>query len=110
MARIKAWLVLRRNALRDYLDLVALSQRLGERAVPVLAALDDYYEDQHGPGGKRVVTQLAKQLAEPRPYDLDDVDLSRYRRIVPGWRSWDAVEGACRDLAAGLLEHLAREA
>ena len=105
MARIKAWLVLRRNAVRDHLDLVALADRLGDRALPVLAQLDTYYADQLGPGGQRVVTQLAKQLAEPRPYDLDD--LSRYRKLVPRWRTWSAVETACRDLAARLLDHLA---
>ena len=32
MLRIKAWLVLRRNATRDYLDVVALADRLGSEA------------------------------------------------------------------------------
>jgi hypothetical protein len=110
MARIKAWLVLRRNALRDHLDLVALADRLGDRAAEVLLHLDDYYADQHGAGGSRIATQLAKQLAQPSPYDLDDVDLSRYRKLVARWRSWSAVESACQDLAAAMLEQLAREA
>lgn len=103
MARIKAWLVLRRNAVRDHLDLVALAARLGARAAETVGGLDDYYADQHGAGGRRVATQLAKQLAEPRPYDLDDVDLSRYRKLVPEWRSWPAVEAACVALAADVL-------
>lgn len=60
MARIKAWLVLRRNATRDYLDLVALAERLGSDAAPVLVELDGWYADQIGPGGARVATQLAK--------------------------------------------------
>ena len=104
MARIKGWLVLRRNTLRDHIDLVALSKRLGDRAPATLLALDDYYADQHGAGGSRVTTQLVKQLAEPHPYDLDDIDLSRYRRLVPEWRSWAAVEAACRVLATAMLE------
>lgn len=103
MARIKAWLVLRRNAVRDYLDLVALAEALGDRAAPVLCDLDRYYADQLGPGGRRVATQLVKQLAEPRPYDLDEVDLSRYRRLAPKWRSWPVVEAACRELGASVL-------
>lgn len=106
MARIKAWLALRRNAVRDYLDLVALADRLGPRAPVVLGDIDSYYADQLGPGGQRVATQLAKQLAEPHPYDLDDVDLARYRKLVPRWRSWDAVREACRDLAVALLDRL----
>jgi len=103
MTRVKAWLVLRRNAVRDYLDLVALAQRLGERAAEVVVGIDEFYADQHGPGGSRIATQLAKQLAQPAPYDLDDVDLSRYRKLVPEWRSWAAVEAACRTLAATML-------
>ncbi|MGH9187682.1 MAG: hypothetical protein ACRD0U_18020 [Acidimicrobiales bacterium] len=109
MARVKAWLVLRRNAVRDYLDLVALAARLGDRAAATVGALDEYYADQHGPPGRRVATQLAKQLAEPRPYDLDDVDLARYRKLVPEWRSWSAVEAACRDLGTAMLERLSEE-
>ena len=103
MTRIKAWLVLRRNAVRDYLDVVALADRLGDRAPATLNALDDYYADQLGSGSRRAATQLAKQLAEPRPYDLDDVDLSRYRKLVPQWRSWADVEAATRALAAAML-------
>ncbi len=109
MARIKGWLVLRRNAVRDHLDLVALAARLGDRAAAVLATLDDYYADQLGADGRRVATQLAKQLAEPRPYDLDDVDLSRYRKLVPEWRSWPTVAAACHALGAAMLAYVSEE-
>src|SRR5439155_758414 len=44
ITRIKAWLCLMRNATRDYLDFVALADRMGERAAAaVVATLDDYY-------------------------------------------------------------------
>lgn len=102
--RIKAWLVLQRNATRDYLDVVALADRL-ERpaAAAVLLGLDDYYADQRGEGGARIATQLAKQLADPAPYDLDAVDLMRYRELAPRWRQWGNVVSAGRQLAADLL-------
>src|SRR3990172_6009813 len=77
--RIKAWLILRRNATRDYLDFVALADRLGVDAAASLAlGLDDFYEDQIGAGGRRIATQLAKQLADPAPYDLSHIDLLTY--------------------------------
>jgi hypothetical protein len=105
MLRIKAWLVLRRNATRDYLDVVALADRTGEQtASSVLRELDDYYEDQQGGGGRRVATQLAKQLSSPLPYDLSDVDLRRYRKLDRRWRDWGDVERACRRLAIGVLD------
>ena len=110
MLRIKAWLVLRRNATRDYLDVVALANRLGsEAAAGVVLRLDEYYEDQQGAGGRRIATQLARQLAEPAPYDLSDVDLRTYRRLDERWRDWDAVAAACASLAAGMLTGLTAE-
>lgn len=104
MFRVKSWLVLRRNATRDYLDVVALADHLGaEAAAAVALSLDDYYDDQQGAGGRRVATQLARQLAEPAPYDLSDVDLRAYRELEERWREWGAVIGACRALATAML-------
>lgn len=106
--RIKSWLVLRRNATRDYLDVVALAARMGPReAARVILGMDDYYEDQVGPGGRRVATQLAKQLADPAPYDLSEVDLAHYRQLNARWRDWDSVTAASRSLASEVLNLLA---
>lgn len=109
--RIKAWLVLRRNATRDYLDVVALADRLepGESA-RVILGMDDYYEDQMGPGGRRVATQLAKQFADPAPYDLSEVDLVHYRKLDVRWRDWGNVVQAARRLASEVMDRQTREA
>ncbi len=105
MLRIKAWLMLRRNTTRDYLDVVALADRLGvEAAARVCVGIDAFYEDQQGSGGERVATQLVKQLAEPAPYDLSDVDLGTYRQLARRWRDWREVESACRALAHAMLD------
>jgi len=110
MLRVKAWLILRRNATRDYLDTVALAERLGaDEAGAVVAELDSYYEDQLGAGGRRIATQLAKQLAEPTPYDLSDVDLREYRRLDERWQDWDTVARACEALAVAMLDRLSEE-
>jgi hypothetical protein len=95
-ARVKGWLILQRNATRDYLDFAALADRLGADASSVVAAMDQYYADQRGPGGGRVAVQLAKQLAEPAPYDLSDVDLRHYRNLLPRWQDWAEVLTVCR--------------
>ena len=108
ITRIKAWLCLMRNATRDYLDFAALSDRLGEHeAAAVVSTMDDYYADQFGPGGLRVSTQVAKQLAEPRPDDLSDVDLTSYRKLDRRWQSWETVRDACRKVAVCVLDRLA---
>lgn len=105
ITRIKAWLCLIRNATRDYLDVVAWADRLGPpAAAEVLLTLDEYYQDQRGTGGRRISTQVAKQLAEPRPWDLHEVDLRSYRRLEPRRADWTAVAEACQDLAVRVLD------
>lgn len=109
MTRIKGWLLLIRNATRDYLDVVALADRLGATAADVLLSIDTYYADQRGPGGARIALQLVRQLAEPRPYDLSAVDLQQYRRLEPRWRDWATVVDACRTLSLAMLDRISEE-
>ena len=106
--RIKAWLCLIRNATRDYLDTAALGARLGEgNSVSQVIAMDDYYADQIGPGGRRVATQVARQLAEPNPDDLSSVDLTSYRKLDRRWQNWQTVADWCRRIAVGVLDRVA---
>ena len=107
--RIKAWLCLIRNATRDYLDCAALADRLGEdSSVSVVVSMDDYYADQIGPGGRRVATQVARQLAEPLPDDLSSVDLASYRKLDRRWQNWQTVADWCHRIAVGVLDRLAQ--
>lgn len=104
--RVKAFLVLSRNQTRDYLDVAALADRFGiTRAAASLSRLDDYYGDQHMAGdGDGVASQLARQLAEPRPKDASTTrNLSQYRNLAPRWHDWRVVVGVCRALAAAML-------
>lgn len=110
IARIKAWLCLLRNATRDFLDFAALADRLGDRgAAAVVSAMDRYYADQLGPGGRRVATQVARQLAEPLPDDLGEVDLVSYRRLDRRWHDWQNVVDVCRRVAVRVLDRLVEE-
>jgi hypothetical protein len=107
MARVKAWLILQRNATRDYLDFVALADRLGPDAPSMVIEMDDYYVDQRGPGGRRIATQVAKQLSEPAPYDLSEIDLRHYRGLLPRWQEWAEVSAVCRQVAVAVLAEAA---
>jgi hypothetical protein len=99
--RIKAFLIVRRNQTRDYLDLAGLSAHLGvDRAAATLSRIDDYYADQHG-GGDGVASQLLRQLADPRPADRSVIDqLPSYRRLRRRWTEWSAVTGVLGEVAA----------
>jgi len=103
--RIKAWLALTRNQTRDYLDVAALADRLGEDdSARVLLAIDDYYADLYE-GDDRVATQVARQLADPRPRDEAVTrQLDRYRQLDARWHDWNVVVAVCRGVAARMLE------
>lgn len=93
MLRIKAVLILKRNATRDYLDFVALQDRLGEAAtVAAMQSFDRLYPQLNG---ESALQQLMVQLTEPHPYDLDETKLAEYKQLAPRWQDWDAVRAAC---------------
>ena len=103
--RIKAFLVVRRNQVRDYLDVVALADRYGlPHAASVLRRMDDFYADQHG-DGDGVASQVVRQLADPRPADTSTTrELHRYKSLDPRWHRWADVARASRALAGAILE------
>jgi hypothetical protein len=101
MLRIKSWLVVTRNATRDYVDTAALAARLDsaneDAASQSLAPLDELYPQENG---ESVLRQLAKQLAEPLPYDFERGAFEELRGLMAPWDSWDFVEASLRELAA----------
>ncbi len=100
--RIKCALVLKRNAVRDYLDVAALSDRMGAAAAAgALKTFDTLYPQ---PDGQSALQQLAAQLGAPAPYDLDAANLTEYRNLAERWTRWDAVSAACAGMAAALLD------
>lgn len=104
MLRIKAVLILKRNATRDYLDFVALAERLGaDRAVPALATLDELYPQ---PSGESALQQLQVQLARPLPYDFEGTNLAEYRRLDERWHDWQRVSQACAAIAAEIFSRI----
>lgn len=103
--RVKAYLVVARNQVRDYLDVVALSEIVDD-APAVLAAIDAYYTDRSG-GEDSVLTALIQRLSEPDPRDREVTrELGAYEGLDPRWHSWAAVVSACEKLADAIVEEL----
>ena len=97
MLRIKAVLIVRRNATRDYLDFVALSDLVGrEETLVALEDFDRYYPQANG---QSALQQLQIQLANPMPYDLEETNLREYKRLRPEYQDWAAVAEKCRAIA-----------
>ncbi len=101
--RVKAYLVVQRNVVRDYLDVVALADHLGtDAAVETLAGIDAYYADRSGEPAS-VLTALVTALADPRPRDVDVIDeLARYKGLDARWHRWEDVVAAAQSLALRL--------
>jgi hypothetical protein len=105
MLRIKAVLILKRNATRDYLDFAALADRIGMPAtLAVLATFDALYPQANG---ESPLVQLQTQLSSPQPYDLDEVKLAEYKQLEARWHRWEIVAVQCGRVAVKLLETLA---
>jgi len=103
--RIKGYLIVRRNQVRDYLDVAALSDRYGiPHAADVLRHIDDYYGDQRGAEAEGVATQLARRLAAPKPADVRTIaQLDRYKGLDARWAGWKSVTDVCRSVAVEMV-------
>lgn len=102
--RIKGVLILRRNATRDYLDFVALADRMGdERVALALQSFDRLYAQDNG---ESPLQQLQVQLASPQPYDLEVTALGEYKRLQPRWHDWSAVQAACAHIATVIFDRV----
>ena len=100
MLRIKAVLIVKRNATRDYLDFVAMSDLIGHSATfDALSRFDELYPQ---PNGQSARQQLQIQLANPMPYDLDETNLREYKKLRPEYQDWTVVAEKCREIAADL--------
>ncbi len=82
MLRTKAWMIVSRNATRDFMDFAALAGHLGvEQAVTVLEDLDACY--------------------------LDRIDVSRYKGIRPPFDSWEHIVAICTRISVELGNRIA---
>lgn len=98
MARIKAWLLVVRDTVRDYLDTVVLFERLGKEGTG--AALRPFDEIYRQDTGASTLTELGERLAAAKPRDVANIDLTAYRGLRPPWNDWDHVTTRGRFWAA----------
>jgi len=107
MLRIKAWLIVTRNATRDYIDFAAISRILGDqKVVDALEKFDRYYQDVYRGSEVAPLNQLARQLAEPKPYDLDEIDIADYKGIATPLDRWENISEVCTRVSALLSDFL----
>jgi len=106
ITRIKAFLIVKRNQMRDYLDFAALSDKSGIPAsAEIVENLDEYYTDG-SKNEKPVLSQLLRQLCDPRPKDSRSIEQLPYYKGAEGkWKNWDSVVEICRSVARKVMEN-----
>lgn len=106
--RVKAFLIVQRNQVRDFLDTVALARHLGDdRAVDILLDIDGFYADRSREDGS-VLTAVVQRLSEPRPRDHRVTrELHAYKALDPRWQRWADVVTAAGALADAIVDRLA---
>ena len=102
--RIKAALILKRNAARDYIDFIALADMLGpKRSARALLTFDDLYPQ---PNGHSAFKQLIVQVATPKPYDRSDTDVSKYKKLDERYDSWEKLDALGGSIASTLFQSM----
>ena len=104
MLRIKAVLILKRNATRDYIDFVAMHDQLGMKGT--LAAMSSFDRLYPQPHGESPTQQLIIQLSNPMPFDLSQTDLNEYKKLSSRWQEWSVIQKACVECALQLTPTL----
>ena len=108
MLRIKAVLILKRNATRDYIDFVAMHDRLGiAGTLEAMRPFDRLYPQTNG---ESPTQQLIIQLSSPMPFDLSQTDLGEFKKLSPRWQDWSVIRKACAECAVQLAPTLTRTA
>ena len=101
--RIKGFLLLRRNATRDYVDFAALAHRLGEASTAkAFEGFDRLYPQK---SGESALQQMVAQLSNPQPYDLEGTVLSEYNHLEERWHEWSAIREVCAWAATTIFDH-----
>jgi len=99
--RIKAFVLGERRALRDFVDVAALTDNLGvDRALTALRYLNAVYAPVPG----LTWTSRFAEACEGDPVDLREVELSAYRGLRAPYTDWAYVAGRCRDLGRSLIK------
>jgi hypothetical protein len=105
ITRIKAFLIVKRNQMRDYLDFAALSYKIGILAsAEVIENIDEYYTDD-SKDGKPALSQLLRQLGNPQPKDFGSIEqLPNYKGTLDKWKDWNFIVETCKEVAKKVME------
>ena len=108
--RIKAFLIVKRNQMRDYLDFAALCDKAGiHSSAQIIESLDEYYTDESSElraNEKPALSQLLKQLCDPKPKDSRSIEqLPEYKGVVDKLKDWNFIVEICGRVAREVMRN-----
>ena len=93
MVRIKGYLVLERNHVRDYVDFMSLAMQMDDRTLAqALAPFDFLYPLSAGPPNRdcrSALHELGLALGAAHPEDMADAQWRQFDILSPQGRTWD---------------------
>lgn len=102
--RIKALLILQRNATRDYRDFIALLTHMGEaEAAIALNKMDHIYQQDNG---ESALQQLLVQLANALPCDVMLAKINDSEYPTPQFFDWNSVKSTCALASVSLFKNI----
>ena len=93
-ARLKAWLLITGNTLRDYVDSLELLEALDATRLPEFASSLSECQER-GPSSGPAVIELIERLAAAAPLNLETVDLRAIDELRGRGRALASVLSAC---------------
>jgi hypothetical protein len=107
MLRTKAWMISSRNAVRDYMDTVAIADLLGDsHSAQVLAGIGRYYPEVTREG-QPPLKHILERLALPEPTvpagQTIQSELGKLDVLQSRYSDWDYIANRARHLAAQTL-------
>lgn len=98
--RIKAFLLTNRLATRDYLDVAALSDKLGlDAAVKSLSHLNLLYTSKNNT--QTPLTQFSEACFK-EPLDLEATNVATYKGVVPPYNDWEEIRKRVSELGKAI--------
>lgn len=73
------------------------------KMVEALQIFDRFYPQ---PNDESALQQLQIQLANPLPYDLEELGLAEYKNLDLRWQNWETVKTVCARYAVLIFDRI----
>ncbi|MDR1473137.1 MAG: hypothetical protein LBI41_01030 [Lactobacillales bacterium] len=102
--RVKAYFIVNRNQVRDYLDVIAITDRFGIKgSTEVLLEIDSYYEDMQKYENS-ISSELIERLSDPNPKDSRSIpQLKTYKGLKESYTNWEYLTQKSKKLAKEMI-------